>query len=418
MYVYIDSKRSKKWYYRLVSGSGHSLEDEYTTEELHSGIIVCWSSSSLPDGSEFVNSKGKSRKVYTLFDDYIELYNYMKEFDIEYKCFFEMIPGEKAQKIKFDLDLKDVSGFGEIGELIEELLVSIQRVLAGLGHTIIPDQHLLVYSSNSETQRSYHVVVDGLYCANVWEVQAFYDRIVGSMEHPLKDDVIDRAVYSSNQQFRILGSQKYGSGRPKILDSSWPHTIPSDQPAPYHLLRSSLVGFTSDSVQLPPIYVKPQRVINYQTDEEDLHKALKIFFEQFEDRDCFDLREVLPNYIVLNRLRPSYCNVCSKSHEAENPYLYVENGGIYFSCRRSLGRTFVGLIETPIPEELPINRVPTTSTDSINLAMDELLDKLDGTVQTDLSKPEPLYHLFEEGPEGPPKPNKRKERLASILDLL
>ncbi len=53
----------------------------------------------------------------------------------------------------------------------------------------------------------------------------------------------------------------------------------------------------------------------------------------------FSFCEHIGNYIILKRLKPSYCQVCLRTHEHENPYLFVKpylNGyQLYFNCRRN-----------------------------------------------------------------------------------
>lgn len=344
----------RRWYHRLVKTEGQkSLSDDYSMNELEKGIIVCWSSNKLLDGSTFVNQKGKPRKIYSLFRDYLELYDYMGLFKDEYKCFFEMIPGHKSQKIKFDIDLKDESKFDEIVGLVEMLVKSIIEQFREMKKKIDVSKNILIYTSHGPSQKSYHIVVDGYCFANIWEVKCIFEKILQRIDHPLKSS-IDEAVYSSNQQFRIIGNQKCGSGRPKTLletfeidGISYKHYIPNDQPKPYHVLRSSLIGFTSDSVQLPLLHIIKYERKSYDVDDEKLEKMLKLFFDTFEGSDAFSLREIMSGYVVLDRNRESYCKSCKTVHEGENPYLFLEKGTVvYFSCRRSLKRQFVGCLST------------------------------------------------------------------------
>ena len=57
-------------------------------------------------------------------------------------------------------------------------------------------------------------------------------------------------------------------------------------------------------------------------------------------------------FILLRRLSPSYCDVCERTHHAENPYIFItKEGNIEFSCRRTKKRTIIGKLSTPLTIE-------------------------------------------------------------------
>lgn len=337
----------KRWYYCLVPKDGRRcLLDDFTKDKVDESLIICYASGVLPNGNESLNAKGNPRKLYSLFDDYIDLYKYMELFDPKLRCFFELIPGEKPQKPKFDVDLKE-----ESDDLIQALLSSIKTTLIQLKQTFNPNKDICIYTSHGESKRSYHIVVNGFYCDDVWEAQAFYFEVMSRIDHPLKES-IDRAVYSSRQQFRVLGSQKFESGRPKTLQSTFEidgdkfeYFVPANQPRVLHDLRTSLVQFTSDSIRLPSLKKEVKRQEYKGVSDDDLDRMINLFFDAFPDSDAFSVRSTTLSSVILARHRPTYCHACERTHEAENPYLFLERGIVYFSCRRSFLRSFVGVLE-------------------------------------------------------------------------
>jgi hypothetical protein len=107
----------------------------------------------------------------------------------------------------------------------------------------------VVCQSHSALKRSWHIVIDGYCVENAQEAKAFYERVwelaprsVNANGHRCLDD----AVYSSFQAFRLLGSQKRGSGRPKVLES------------PGHEFSQTVVSYVRDCNMLPLLLEKEE----------------------------------------------------------------------------------------------------------------------------------------------------------------
>jgi hypothetical protein len=409
----------RRWYFRLVpKDGGKSLMDDHTQDEINKSLIICYSAGTLPNGSKSFNKKGNPRKLYSLFDDYIDLYKYMEQFLPHQRCFFEMIPGEKPQKPKFDVDAKGKDE-KEVDGLIDCLLTSIVASLKEMGRDVVPSRDIAIYTSHGKTTRSYHIVVYGYYCDNVWESFAFYQKVVTKISHPLVE-CVDRAVYSSRQQFRVLGSEKYDSGRTKTLVDTfsidgdvYTHHIPKGQPPHLHHLRTSLIQFISDSERLPSLKIETKvRRERKEICEDDLDRMINLFFDNFEDADAFAVRCTLPTSVVLDRIRPSHCPTCSKIHETENPFLFLEDSVVYFSCRRTFERTYVGVIgsnDEPDVElvygpdaGVTITEMMTTKKEVVVLTTDQILELLNQPLPKHTSK----------------TPKKKKMSVNELLDLL
>jgi hypothetical protein len=64
---------------------------------------------------------------------------------------------------------------------------------------------------------------------------------------------------------------------------------------------------------------------------------LKILYNYLHDIP-FKIRHRKGNVIVLDRIKPSYCNICKRIHEHENGYVIViDDEQIWYSCRRGKG---------------------------------------------------------------------------------
>ena len=88
-------------------------------------------------------------------------------------------------------------------------------------------ENVLIYTSHGGNKRSIHIVLNKLAHTDHTEAKLFYNEVCKEITIYTKAiytkdkylDFIDPAVYKSNQQFRVLGSQKVGSGLSRTQDA-------------------------------------------------------------------------------------------------------------------------------------------------------------------------------------------------------
>ena len=145
---------------------------------------------------------------------------------------------------------------------------------------MIFERDILVYSSHGENKRSFHIVVRGYCHVNNVEASSLYSLIMKQFPDDLKRyaATIDRSVYSSKQQFRMLGSQKRQSNRPKIFQTIWTYfgnqiqhiyTMKPTSAEMEELLRmdESIISNTASCIILPSfVDGVPQVQIQHQDD--------------------------------------------------------------------------------------------------------------------------------------------------------
>lgn len=389
-----------RWYYRLVpqhdkdqetSHPGWGLLDEHPINTLDGWLVVCLVvlTASLP-GRRHTENKKPTTLLYSAFRTYVEFYHYMLKFAEHKRSFFEIILGEYAQKPHFDvdIDLEDLAvllGNVSLGaaeeyadSVFEALVDAIVTVLAKYGIAIDPKEDILEYTSHGVTKRSYHVLV-GRYChPNNTEAKAFYAEVVAAMDKD-KAKWVDKSVYSPRQQFRLLGSQKLGSMRPKRYHPTWRYhgqdithcylEAPDSQEHEALIqFEESLVSQTSSCTMLPMIGDGGRNDLRSLTrtgtfddpyGDPDLEpnlarealKTVRNYGKATTVDFPYQLTAIKGNLLILKRLHPSRCPICCRVHEHENPFLTVgpNNDGlrsVYFHCRRAdIGtRLLVGTI--------------------------------------------------------------------------
>lgn len=353
--------RGKRWYYRLVpttEGRGKSLLEAYNSSTVASSLIVCFTPSSLPNNPRALTKEGNPIRLYSLFPSYLEFYDYSVKFSQSDRCFYEMIFGERPQKPHFDIDIGEDALKRHPEDTLDSLAENVKDDLIGVLLTLLDVQpsDILLYSSHGSNKRSYHLLVNGVYHSNNNQAKIFYEKTMRAM-CGVYSDLIDHAVYSSRQQFRIVGSQKVRSGRPKIFHEtfSWrgqeithrySETTENEELKKRIVLYESLVSFTSGCRAIPDDHVSHRRTYTLGTIEESqVEEVMSMVRSQFGS--VFSLKDVTLNSIALKRNRPSFCSNCNKTHEHENPYVFIFDGKVYWDCRRSKGsRSLLGTVKS------------------------------------------------------------------------
>jgi hypothetical protein len=388
-----------KWYNYLNSKSGtdfnsKSLYDNETIE--NENIVVCQKLKFLYFGK---------------FENYLQFGRHMiKETKAEDRCYYEVIPGNKPQKIYFDIEFltddkinEPIISF-EDGSLVlptiqadESIKLLVKIISEEIPSLSYNKSHILVFSSHKENKRSYHIVVEKFALPDHKNNKLFHDKIVEKLPEQWKN-IIDHSMYKSSQQFRTVGSCKFGTNRYKVLNENltlnflgkngWiPQVnIESDNQKFLLLLESSLITQTH-SCQILPSLKDPeeeQKLIEKKTrllenglifnplTPEEIREAMNLCYikaglEYGDPRFPYVYKEIVEDndessMLLLKRRFASFCRACNRAHEHENPFLLVigQDRDIYLDCRRNDNKkkTYIGRLGLKpgtirIGEEIP-----------------------------------------------------------------
>jgi hypothetical protein len=265
------------------------------------------------------NHEDKNIKIFTSFNNYIEFYYYQQKFSE--RNFYEVIRG--SQKLHFDIDCKDED---------EKLLDNIISQLSLAINKLLKDPLILVYKSmnknNTQTKKSAHIIVDRYFHNDHHEAKTFYHMVLDNIDESLRV-YVDPCVYSSVQQFRLLGSSKINSDRVKIL-------VNRQDGDDLDNFRMSLVTYTKRCSHIP-LSVKTRKVkkstaiSNKDIDVDRVYQIVKSHVKNFN----FDIHNVYNGIINLKNKGKYLCSICNRVHEHENPYIMLSNNKIYYVCRRA-----------------------------------------------------------------------------------
>jgi len=315
--------------------------------------------------SKFIISKeyilNSPVRKYAVFEHHLEFLKYYHSLNADLH-FYEVIMEGKTQKMKFDIDvaLKDPELISFERKIITQYALEIIKMIMWAMMQIDPSINVYqfrLFSSCDYQKESYHLIVlRTLSCASM--ARNYYNLVCELIKEKFPENAyltkfIDRAVYSSLQNFRLLDSCKIGTKRYKklILIEYDNHIIPiierEPERAALEIFEDSLVCFSSGYDPLIPL-VDPEVIqarlsledvlINGQSVEEiapDIFDAAKQYFVQLHLDFPFEYQDVNNNIIMLKRLHSSFCPLCNRIHELENPFLSLFRNKIYFNCRRA-----------------------------------------------------------------------------------
>jgi len=362
-----------RWFHMLnKNDSKTGLLDKYSKYELQSMFTVC---GSMLDG----------KRVFTAFKCFQDYLIYIENIDDKYHCYYEVIFGEYACKPHFDIDMpsNDIVTLEYSDKCMKNVVSCIIECFLTLYKIkISPSKDIRIYSSHGPKKFSYHVIVNNYCHSNATQSKAFYTKVYELVDDEYKQSkFIDNSVYSSVQQFRLLGSRKLNSDRVKIFHDGWNFngmTIKCEYSEKLDTIddsenvvckthkkivemQESLIGFTCGCICVADV-VNTRALKPMDINDNMVNKALKLcenaFKFNFEDTDAmYSFRSVNSGFITLKRNKPTYCNICSVIHDNENPFIVIVDNCAYFSCRRKeKHKEFLGYIKEIEPLEV-VNKV-------------------------------------------------------------
>jgi hypothetical protein len=265
------------------------------------------------------------------------------------RCYFEIIRACHSQKhyVDIDINLQDDKFNEQYPHSMEEKLAISEIIVDEYANAIIkvyPDikkTDILVFSSNSDKKRSYHIIVDRWYLPSCKQNKEFFNKCMEFI--PLSHrKYFDDRMYKPNQQFRLFLSSKCGKNRIKNISnkSMWKYDskIIDANLLLKEVFYASLITLTDNGCSLIHTEVKNEFEFTPSRDLDNFEycSILKLF-HQYDDSGSFEVIGIAKNSIVkLKRRRSSYCNVCCRNHDHEHPFIYMSfDNNVYFNCRRN-----------------------------------------------------------------------------------
>lgn len=244
----------------------------------------------------------KEYHYYPNMDSMITSYLQLKDED---KMFTEVIY-EGPQKMRLDIDSYSIMSAKEWKLVIKKCYRLLKKFTNG--------GNVAIFDMSDNNKHSCHMV-----CTNrAYESHLVCKHIYNLICDEIGDvkQYIDSSIYSKVQHFRMEGSRKPNTTRYKKLshcdEDEWD-------------IRYGFIGYT-DNLEIDHYEIDTQPIKIFS----QANTHIKII------SDWCKPRQVDGNRVDLTRLKPSYCNVCHRTHDSENPFLVIGNTYGFLYCRRSL----------------------------------------------------------------------------------
>ena len=231
--------------------------------------------------SNLIVCKQHTHRTFTMFKTYTHFQRYQEDVPLYERCFYELIIEHKLRKPYFDIDI-DLTEYTNMNKLkADDMILNMIEKIKDIANELKPK--IIVFTSHRPNKLSYHLVVDGIMLRNSHETKEFAYKVVNKE----LEDFIDFSVYKPTQQFRILGSRKFGKENIKKIDFSLsdnffvPSELKSDSFRKNNfLLQSSLITFTDNCISFTGFNTNGQKkkkgkIPKGSASEEDVEEAIK-----------------------------------------------------------------------------------------------------------------------------------------------
>lgn len=297
-----------------------------------------------------------NNKVYNIFlyffkwNDFINLY---KAIPKENRHFYEIINNEC--KFFLDLDAKSDEIKKEKWDLyVEEIknkLISIIYKLTKKHIEIIEFESLC---NSNEKKYSSHLIVKN-FKLTITQCDNLCKTIIKEIDIE-KSRIIDNSIYNNWRSLRIQGCTKINSKRVKQLKLYKEQNIEIINIEGLITNLENTISFNTfdfnfmsdnriiTSINYKNIYqnksIKNIKTYKYTNKDVDFIKSnyskLELFINKWHNMNKnFITYKINNNIIMYRKILPYNCNICNRTHENQNPYIYMEVDEIYFNCRRT-----------------------------------------------------------------------------------
>lgn len=259
----------------------------------------------------------------------------------KYECYHEIIHPQQPHRLYLDLDIdeakleklevpdshKDKERTRYVLDYVLMRMKDIISVLAD-GHELLIKDVVICETPYSQAKKKYsfHIITKNIYVPNYHHFKLFFSYLFKALPEDIKQFVDNTA--RSIQSLRITGCSKPNEPeRVKKIISK-------------HEFKDSLLSYIpDDAVELKfsnaEIDVISQP-INSIVEVND--KAVKEIIELAEPhlKGAFKYRNTHQGIINFNRIKPSFCELCRRTHDTDNSLFITRScaGVVYVHCRR------------------------------------------------------------------------------------
>ena len=316
-------------YKYLKKEKTESLLSKYTIDELRDKIII---------------QNNKTLKYY-VFNDKEEFKNYIYNLEEDERVYNEIIL-DNIQKFRIDLDYDKIINnneeisYNDMNNFVEIIVKEFNKLLKKkkcIKNNNYPKYY--IFDSSIDEKYSYHIIFD-FYLANSKQCYLLAYELLDKLKNKIKKNKLpkilintfDTSVYKSIQSFRLPFNQKHGKNNVKKC-------INHNDLSLFDAMINP-INMKDKNIEITELY-KEQKEKNLEdmneidVEDELIHKIIKKAKEEGY-LENMELREVVANRIIFNRVNSGDCKLCGRIHEKENNiYIIVNQKSFKIYCRRN-----------------------------------------------------------------------------------
>lgn len=278
------------------------------------------------------------------FRDCVNAYLALKEAEFDrlgtIPDFQEVITGTTWHKIMFDLDydiehdknvpishdkyLETIQWFRSI---IDEVIMASIDTYFAMFESVITRNDCLVYESMDEREPhrlSAHIIIQRM-VPNFRIAAHFADLVIIAIPEDMRD-VIDRGIYTSLRNLRIVGNAKLNSLRVKMLPPGGNATAVLDSfvgASCTHIPERMAESWMQQLVMLPGAGAGTRAraaaavvAAEVELSTQLVERARDIIRSKYGDAHRF--HRCIGSLVTFTRIMPSFCSICGREHEHDN----------------------------------------------------------------------------------------------------
>lgn len=294
---------------------------------------------------------GTISKVYTTFKDFFEFRKVLENTPEELRNFYELVREKTPRKAYFDIDISRAAGnFSNVEKFIKFSLNVVDSLIKQIliKHNFIEKKNIIILANyDYTTKASFHVIINGFYFDDHLQCRLFCNEIIDEVyrlnpSFNLYGEVIDRKVYSKNQNFRMYLNRKINKS-PLFLWEDYPYgddeyidTSFFNRDSEYTKFYDTLLTYVHGCKKYELEFEIKRKAYNSSISYTDgaPEKILHVVTERYGQ--CYTIRNIEGGLISLNRIpgKRHKCDACGVTHQNENPFIICYGGKVWFDCNR------------------------------------------------------------------------------------
>ena len=269
--------------------------------------------------------------LYICFNN---VHEYREQFNSSYKkirYFHEVVLKEKPRKFFLDLDYK-ATKTKEHSQLFNIMTDSLKMIIIDVFEReydiMINSLDLATvessgYNKDNQYKYSRNIILTTYSIPNATTFSFIGNCVYDEYEKTGLPSIVDTAQFKNNTfNNRLPYNTKLGENRYKKYDLK------------QYKFTDLILTYVEGLEELPEIAAS--KSITYATDinDKDINDELEKNLTDWKSHSIY--KDVTGNFINFTRIEPSYCSLCSRTHDNDNTfYIIITKRGYMYKCRRS-----------------------------------------------------------------------------------